>query len=62
MTEQEIRADERSECARKLRLYAKGLMDHAISLITAGDDANGLPKISRAAAIDSAADLLERMQ
>ena len=56
--EEEIRADERRKCAGELRDYAGGLMNDAIALVTAGDEVNGLPKVSRAAAIDSAAKLL----
>jgi hypothetical protein len=58
-SESEIRADERKRCAQALRDYASGLMAQAIALVTEGDEAEGLPKVSRAAAIDSAAKLLE---
>jgi hypothetical protein len=57
--EDEIRADERRRCTRELRDYSDGLMHFAIGLVTAGDEAGGLPKVSRAAAIESAARLLE---
>lgn len=59
MSEAEIRADERRKCAQELREYSGHLMQDAIALVGNGDEANGLPKVSRAAAIDGAARLLE---
>jgi hypothetical protein len=58
-TEEAIRADERRKCAQELRDYAKGLTGEAVAHITADEELPGLQKIHRAAAIDSAAKLLE---
>jgi len=58
-TEQAIRADERRKCAQELRDYAKGLTSEAVAHITADKELEGLNKIHRAAAIDSAAKILE---
>jgi fido (protein-threonine AMPylation protein) len=65
-TVETIRADERRKCAQELRDYAQVLTSEAVAHITAGEERHkedlklsGLAEIHRAAAIDSAARLLE---
>jgi hypothetical protein len=58
-TVETIRADERRKCAQELRDYAQVLTSEAVAHITAGEELSGLAEIHRAAAIDSAARLLE---
>ncbi|MDF5758569.1 hypothetical protein [Spongiactinospora sp. TRM90649] len=55
------RADERARCVAELRAYAKPRMDAAVTEVAGGDD-DGLGGVFRAAAIESAARLLESGQ
>jgi len=53
-----IREDERTRVKERLEGESRRLMDEAIAMVTAGDEAQGLPKIMRASAIAFSATLI----